>query len=94
MSATRLARLFENWCREQMRINGWKEKPNRGQNSDTDRLRTELKYLGAWRLVQSGLTYRKAADYTKKVSGQPLFAGKGEWSRAVKAAEELLYQYS
>ena len=94
LSATRLAKLFENWCREQMRVNGWREKPNRGQNSETDRLRTELKYLGAWRLVQSGLTYKQAVEYTGKVSGQPLFAKPSEWSRAVKAAESLLFQYS
>lgn len=93
-SATRLAKLFENWCREQQRINGWKEKPNRGQNSDTDRLRTELKNLGAWRLIQTGLTYQRAAEYTKRVSGMPLFADKADWSRAVATAEELLYRYS
>ncbi len=94
LSATVLAKLFENWCRQQQVVNQWKEKPNRGPNSVTERLRKELKSLGAWRLVQSGLTYERAAKYTKECSGQPLFVDKADWSRAVAATEGLLFRYS
>lgn len=94
VSPTRLAKRFENWCREQARKKGWKAKPNQGPSSEAERFRKELKYLGAWRLVQSGLTHKQAAEFTKECSGQPLFADKSEWSRAVKRGEALLFYYS
>lgn len=94
LSPTRLAKLFENWCREHQNKNKWKAKPNRGQTSDTDKLRTQLKDLGAWRLVQAGLTYERAAKYTQEMSGQPLFADKADWSHAVATANELIFRCS
>jgi hypothetical protein len=94
LSPTRLAKLFENWCREHQNKNKWKAKPNRGQTSDTDKLRTQLKDLGAWRLVQAGLAYERAAKYTQEMSGQPLFADKADWSRAVATANELIFRCS
>jgi len=94
VSPTRLAKRFENWCREKARIKKWTAKPNRGPNSEAERFRKELKCLGAWRLVQSGLTHKQAAEFTMEKSGQPLFADKSEWSRAVKQGEALLIYYS
>jgi hypothetical protein len=94
LSDTQLAKLFQNWCREQQREKGLKQKENRGQSSGTKRLRNELQSLGAWRLIQSGLTYKQAAKNTEEVSGKPLYAHPGEWSNAVNAAKELRYRYS
>jgi hypothetical protein len=94
LSPTRNARLFENWCRAHQAQNNWKSKPNRGQTSDTDRLRTQLIHLGAWRLHESGFSLLGGKNFTRAKSGLSLFADKAEWSRAVKRARELIEIYS
>lgn len=39
-------------------------------------------------------TVENVLEWRGKSPAQPLFTDKAEWSRAVKAAEELLFQYS
>jgi hypothetical protein len=93
LSPTRNGKLFENWCRMHLLENKWKPKPNRGQTSETDKLRTELNYLGAWRLHGSGLSLLGGIQFTHAKSGLSLFSDKAEWSRAVKRAKELIEIY-
>lgn len=59
-------------------------------NSVTKLNRADLCALGAYRLLESGLSINEAQDYTDTVPGKALFADKGDWSRAKKTARAAL----
>jgi hypothetical protein len=88
-----LARRFQNWLAQRRKEKGYVRQEHRG-NSGTKLNRAELCALGAWRLLDSGLSIKEAQDYTEKVSGKALFADPGDWSKAKKTAREALYRGS
>jgi hypothetical protein len=85
LSPKRQTLLFNNWLVQRRKMMGYKHRENRGPTSRTGRLRAQLVALGARRLLDSGMTYKKAADYTKALTGRPLYAHESEWSGALRS---------
>lgn len=85
LSPKTLTQLFNNWVVQRRKLMGYKHRENRGPASQAGRLRSQLMALGARRLLDTGMTYREAADYTKALTGRPLFAGESEWSDALRS---------
>ncbi len=86
-----LARRFQNWLAQRRKEKGYARQQHRG-NSGTKSNRAELCALGAYRLLESGLSIKEAQDYTERVSGKALFADPGDWSKAKKTAWNALYR--
>ena len=88
-----LTKQFQNWLAQRRKEKGYARQQHRG-NSRTKLNRADLCALGACRVVDSGLSIKKAQDYTEKVSGKALFEDPGDWSKARKTAKEALYRAS
>ncbi len=85
LSPKTLSQLFNNWVVQRRKMMGYKHRENRGPASKTERLRSQLVALGARRLIETGMTYKEAADHTKSLTGRPLYASDSEWSRALRS---------
>lgn len=64
----------------------------RGHNPRSARL-SELKKLGAFRLLESGYTANQASEFTERISGRPLFLHEAAWSAAKKGAKRILLEW-
>jgi hypothetical protein len=54
---------------------------------------SELKMLGAYRLLQAGFKAAKAMEYTEKCSGMPLFSTVQSWYQAKKTVNRVLERW-
>jgi hypothetical protein len=66
--------------------------PKRGAGSRIRQAKTAHKNLGALKLLQS-MSAPEAIEYTRKILGRPLFITESQWSRARRAAEQMLRPY-
>jgi hypothetical protein len=63
--------------------------PKEGGEAEIRRLKTELRSLGAFRLLRH-LSIKEAIRETKSLSGQPLYSSAPSWSVAKKRADKLI----
>jgi len=66
---------------------------NEGGAVLTRRLKTDLKYLGALRLLRYMTTADKALRYSHRKSGQALYATASGWSRAKSEATKIIESF-
>lgn len=86
-----LAKLFKNWVVRRRKDVGYQRQSATG-NSATKQDRADLRALGATRLLDSGLSIEQAREYTRRVSGVPLYRSEGDWSGARRRTKEALWQ--
>lgn len=85
-----LLRKFEMWLKRRRQKKGYAERGTKNLKVEKERLRTELKNLGAARLKAAGMTARQAADYTAKITGKPIYAHEPAFSAAMEFGSEIL----
>ena len=85
-----LTKLFARWLKAWREKKGYKPRESRGRASETLRMRSDLIDWGAWRLIDTGMTYKEAAQLTQDSSGKALFEDEATWSRAIKRASDRL----
>jgi hypothetical protein len=79
-----------NWYREHCKTRGVKAE-FRGSSKLGQQLRADLKAIGFWRLVQSGMSRSEVAAFTAKIAGEPLFSyDSSRWTKALKRAESVI----
>jgi hypothetical protein len=66
--------------------------PKRGAGARIRQERTDLKYLGATKLLRC-MTAPEAERHTEEALGKPLFGNESEWSRAKARAQRTLAPY-
>jgi hypothetical protein len=68
-------------------------KPKCGAGARNRREQTDLKYLGATKLLDSPMIAPDAIVLTTDTLGRPLLANESEWSRARRCADKILEPY-
>lgn len=79
---------FENYLVQRRKERGYKGRGTTDLRVEKGRWRAELVALGAYRLIRSGLTYKQAAAFTKRKTGQSLYVHESAWSRATSRLGE------
>ena len=85
-----LTARLRNWLVQRRKDMGYQRPDRRPTRVD----RGDLIALGAMRLMDFGLSIKKAMDYSSQRSGKALFEDVGDWSRARKRAKDAIYRAS
>ena len=88
VSTEALVIRFQRWIEQRRLQMGYVRPDRRLSRSD----RGDLIALGAMRLMDSGLSIRKAMDFSARISGKTLFEDSGDWSKARKRAKQAIYR--
>ena len=88
LSNENLVSKFQVWLEQRRKLKGYERPDRRGSRAD----RSDLIALGAMRLMDSGLSIRKAMDFSERISGKTLFEDSGDWSKARKRAKQAIYR--